>query len=146
LDDHRRRPACSHAMSVNVRHDREQPFYVEGSLFIPENILSLSWELGSVIPQTHWSPRGRCLCKLKLFRSEYARLYGMMLVYSSFLIFCKLVVCKTNWDPWHADPQILHPTGVAARRGQENARRGPKVQRGPNFKFNFGPCSASDHT
>jgi hypothetical protein len=20
------------------------------------------------------------------------------------------LVCKTNWNPWHADPQILHPT------------------------------------
>ena len=25
------------------------------------------------------------------------------------------------------------------------ARRGPKVQRGPNFKFNFGPRSALHH-
>jgi hypothetical protein len=36
-------------------------------------------------------------------------------------------------------------TGVTARRGLKKTRRGPKVQRGPNFKFNFGPRSASDH-
>jgi hypothetical protein len=35
--------------------------------------------------------------------------------------------------------------GVAARRGPKKTQRGPKVQRGPNFKFNFGPRSASDH-
>ena len=30
-------------------------------------------------------------------------------------------------------------------KGGLTARRGPKVQRGPNFNFNFGPRSASDH-
>jgi hypothetical protein len=34
--------------------------------------------------------------------------------------------------------KMLTDSGVTARRG-------PKVQRGPNFKFNFGPRSASDH-
>ena len=28
--------------------------------------------------------------------------------------------------------------GLTARRGPEKAWRGLKVQRGPNFKFNFG--------
>ena len=35
--------------------------------------------------------------------------------------------------------------GVTARRGPKKTRRGPKVQRGPNFKFNFRPRSASHH-
>ena len=35
--------------------------------------------------------------------------------------------------------------GLIARRGPKKTRRGPKVQRGPNFKFNFGPRSALDH-
>ena len=35
--------------------------------------------------------------------------------------------------------------GLTARRGPQKTRRGPKVQRGPNFKFNFGPRSALDH-
>ena len=35
--------------------------------------------------------------------------------------------------------------GLTARRGPEKAWRGPKVQRGPNFKFNLGPRSALDH-
>jgi nucleoside phosphorylase len=35
--------------------------------------------------------------------------------------------------------------GVTARHGPKKTRRGPKVQRGPNFKFNFGPRSALDH-
>ena len=35
--------------------------------------------------------------------------------------------------------------GLTARRGPKKARRGPKVQRGPNFKFNLGPRSALDH-
>ena len=34
---------------------------------------------------------------------------------------------------------------MAARRGLEKARRGLKVQRGPNFKFDFGPRLALDH-
>jgi len=33
--------------------------------------------------------------------------------------------------------------GVTARRGPQKTRRGPKVQHGPNFKFNFGQgCSS----
>ena len=35
--------------------------------------------------------------------------------------------------------------GVTARRGPQKTRRGPKVQHGPNFKFNFGPRSALDY-
>ena len=35
--------------------------------------------------------------------------------------------------------------GVIARRGPKKTRRGLKVQRSPNFKFNFGPCLALDH-
>ena len=35
--------------------------------------------------------------------------------------------------------------GVIARRGPQKTQRGPKVQRGPNFKFNFKPRSALDH-
>jgi len=35
--------------------------------------------------------------------------------------------------------------GLTARRGPKKARRGPEVQRGPNFKFNPGPRSALDH-
>jgi len=29
--------------------------------------------------------------------------------------------------------------GLTARRGPKKTRRSPKVQRGPNFKFNPGP-------
>jgi hypothetical protein len=35
--------------------------------------------------------------------------------------------------------------GVTARRGPKKTRRGPKVQRGPNFKFSPGPRSTLDH-
>jgi hypothetical protein len=36
-------------------------------------------------------------------------------------------------------------SGLTARRGPKKTRRGLKVQRSPNFKFNFGPRSALDH-
>ena len=35
--------------------------------------------------------------------------------------------------------------GVTARRGPKKTRRGPKVQRGPNFKFSPKPRSTLDH-
>ena len=42
-------------------------------------------------------------------------------------------------------PTHAADTGLTARRGPEKSRRGPKVQRGPNFKFGPGPRSTLDH-
>jgi hypothetical protein len=40
---------------------------------------------------------------------------------------------------------VGYAAGVTARRGPKKTRRGPKVQRGPHFKFNFEPRLALDH-
>jgi len=50
-----------------------------------------------------------------------------------------------NEADWELYQDALWELGLTARRGPKNTRRGPKVQRGPNFKFNFRPRSALDH-
>ena len=49
------------------------------------------------------------------------------------------VVRSSAWS------EVGSRSGVIARRGPQKTRRGPKVQRGPNFKFNFRPRSALHH-